>query len=142
MAGQQQAETVPVKACSACRGGLLEADQFCRWCGEAQMSRTGAAYGETGTVVVVQSPSLDPVRYQTSALDSADASRNLYHRVSGPLLSAVVAGASRSATGELRSAFLRRAILALISVPIWMIIVLLSPLDAYVAARNVVKGVQ
>jgi len=142
MTAQQQAETVPVKPCNSCRGGLLEADRFCRWCGEPQTSITAPAFGKSEPIFAVQSASSDTTRYQTTVLDSSDGSRDLYHRVSGPLLSAVVAGASRSATGELRSPFLQRAILALISVPIWMIIVLLSPLDAYAAARNVVRGIQ
>src|SRR5262245_5634880 len=138
----QQAETVPVKPCNSCRGGLLEADRFCRWCGEQQVTKISPASPAIGSWFAAQAAQADAGRYPTTVLELCDGSRDLYHRVSGPLLSAVVAGASRSATGELRGPFLQRAILALISVPIWMIIVLLSPLDAYAAARNVVRGIQ
>src|SRR5436190_22448560 len=39
----QQAKTVAVKACSACSAGLLDGDNFCRWCG-ARQPYTDARY--------------------------------------------------------------------------------------------------
>ena len=119
----QDAVTVAVKACAACGGQLLATDRFCRWCGEVQ---AGAA-----------SHQLVASRYTTSLL--AEAKRNPYHRVSGPLVDAVVAGVA--ASGELtdRGRWMRRCLLALISLPIWLMIVLLSPLDAYAAAKNLVR---
>ena len=122
MLNAQDARTVAVKACCACSGQLLESDRFCRWCGGAQAD---AASG---------SPAV--ARYTTSLL--AGANSNLYHRVSGPLVSAVIAGV---ATGEFneQGCLMRRCLLALISVPIWLMIVLLSPLDAYAAAKNLLR---
>jgi hypothetical protein len=116
------ARTMAVKACPACRGQLLESDRFCRWCGGAQ---TGAA-----------SDQLPAARYTTMLL--AEAKSNLYHRVSGPLVNTLVAGV---ASGELceQSGWVRRCLPALISLPIWLMIVLLSPLDAYAAARNLLR---
>ena len=38
-----------------------------------------------------------------------------------------------------QSPVLKRMILALIGIPIWLIIVLLSPLDAYAAVRNLAR---
>jgi hypothetical protein len=70
--------------------------------------------------------------YTTSALDQQ---AGLLNRVSGPLVSAVIASVS-AGSQETQSQFVKRAILALISIPIWLIIVLLSPLDAYAAAKN------
>jgi hypothetical protein len=60
----------------------------------------------------------------------------LYHRVSGPLVSAILSGVSDRA-GETYGPLIKRMVLALISIPIWLIIVLLSPLDAYAAARAI-----
>ena len=119
---EQDAMTVAVKACSACSGQLLESDRFCRWCGETQPHAA--------------SDQLAVARYTTSLL--VQAKSNLYHRISGPLVSAVVAGV---ASGELpdQSRWMRRFLLALISLPIWLMIVLLSPLDAYAAAKNLLR---
>lgn len=129
----QDARTAAVKACAACSGQLLESDRFCRWCGEVQPDAASAA----------GCPAKDPAsdqlavaRYTTSLL--VEKRSNLYHRVSGPLVSAVVAGV---ASGELhdQSRWMRRCLLALISLPIWLMIVLLSPLDAYAAAKNLLR---
>jgi hypothetical protein len=60
----------------------------------------------------------------------------LYRRVSGPLVSAILTGVSDGA-GETYGPLIKRMVLALISIPIWLIIVLLSPLDAYAAARAI-----
>ena len=66
---------------------------------------------------------------------------DVYRRISGPLVSAVVTGALSAPSTEKQSAFVKRVILALISVPIWLIIVLLSPLDAYAAVKNLARQV-
>ena len=130
---ERDAVTVAVKACTACDGQLFQSDRFCRWCGRAQTdAMSGALCGEDEAL----SHQLAAARYATSLLDEAE--RNLYHRVSGPLVDAVVAGV---ASGQLREQgrLMRRFMLALISLPIWLIIVLLSPLDAYAAAKSLLR---
>lgn len=119
----QDAVTVAVKACAACSGQLLASDRFCRWCGEVQAEAT--------------SDQLAASRYETSLL--VEARSNLYHRVSGPLVNAVVAGVAASGELDDRGRWMRRCLLALISLPIWLMIVLLSPLDAYAAAKNLLR---
>lgn len=137
MLDAQEARTVAVKACDACGGGLLETDKFCRWCGTHQLD-----FATSGTIN--NSASTNPSStYLTSALDQSTASSSLsspslYRRVSGPLVSAVVASVVSGSTQE-QNQFMKRAILALISIPIWLIIVLLSPLDAYFAAKNLLR---
>ena len=71
----------------------------------------------------------------------ADARADVYRRISGPLVNAVVTGALSAPSAENESPWLKRAILALISIPIWLIIVLLSPLDAYAAVKNLARQV-
>ena len=141
MLDAQETRTVAVKACMSCGGGLLEYDKFCRWCGAHQPDfATGEKVNDSAAMnissVNLSSKSLSA--YRTSALDQSGASSSLYHRVSGPLVSAVVAGVVAGSTQE-QNQFVKRAILALISVPIWLIIVLLSPLDAYAAAKNLLR---
>jgi hypothetical protein len=115
----QQSRTVAVKSCSVCDAGLLERDNYCRWCGAHQPERTSAIPA-------------------TSVFTSA-ARAEVYRRVSGPLVNAVVTGALSGAARENQSRFIKRVTLALISIPIWLIIVLLSPLDAYAAVKNLAR---
>jgi len=63
----------------------------------------------------------------------------VYRRVSAPLVNAVVTGALAGPATENQSRLLKRVILALISVPIWLIIVLLSPFDAYAAVKSLAR---
>jgi hypothetical protein len=130
---EQDARTVAVKACCVCSGQLLESDRFCRWCGEVQ------ADGASGALYAANQPAshqLAVARYTTSLL--VEKKSNLYHRVSGPLVNAVVKGVASGELGD-QSRWARRAMLALISLPIWLMIVLLSPLDAYAAAKNLLR---
>jgi hypothetical protein len=120
--------TVPIKACSSCSAGLLDRDKFCRWCGARQ-----PACSATGPALESTSPIDDSRDYRTTAL----ASHDVYHPISGALVNAVIHGASSHA----RSGLTSRLILALISIPIWMIIVLLSPLDAYASAKILAERV-
>ena len=133
----QEAKTVAVKACVECRSGLLERDKFCRWCGSRQPGQ--------------ESPGLNPAQpiaagpcgaslCATVALESG-VRTDLYRRVSGPLVNAVVTGALSAPSTKNQSALIKQVILALISIPIWLIIVLLSPLDAYAAVKNLARQV-
>ena len=110
-------KTVAIKGCAECDGGLLETDRFCRWCGVRQVY---------SAQLCTSSPLTTTALPQTA----------LYHRVSGPLVSAILTGVS-DRSGEAPGPILKRTILALISIPIWLIIVLLSPLDAYAAAKAI-----
>ena len=141
MLDAQETRTVAVKACPSCSGGLLEYDKFCRWCGAHQLDFATGEKLTNSAAMNLSSMNLSSKglsAYRTSALDQSGASPSLYRRVSGPLVSAVVAGVVSGSTQE-QNQFVKRAILALISIPIWLIIVLLSPLDAYVAAKNLLR---
>lgn len=124
---EHQARTVAIKACESCGSGLLERDKFCRSCGAPQLDRLSQSQQTFAA-------SLEAYRFTTSSF--ANGSRgDVYRRISGPLVSAVVTGALAAPPAETVSPVVKRAILALISIPIWLIIVLLSPLDAYVAVK-------
>jgi hypothetical protein len=135
----QQARTVAVKACPACSSGLLDRDKFCRWCGAhqpgqealelSQVRETPAGTGACSSTLCAT--------VQLAAGTRAD----VYRRISGPLVNAVATGALVGPSTENYSRFVKRVILALISIPIWLIIVLLSPLDAYAAVKNLARQV-
>jgi hypothetical protein len=117
-------ETVAIKACCACGTGLMESNKFCRNCGMRQSAHL-AGFAPSNAL-------------STGAERTADA----YHPVSGPLVKAVVASVSSRDTAPLHGRLLKSSILALISIPIWIMIVLLSPIDAYVAARTFSRAIQ
>jgi hypothetical protein len=56
--------------------------------------------------------------------------------ISGPLAKAAVDGVATGALSRCSSAALKKTVLALISIPIWMIIILLSPLDVFVIVKT------
>lgn len=130
---EQEVRTVAIKACCGCGSGLLDRDKFCRWCGEHQHERTA--------LTLEQAPA-EPVSGATSyatSLLATGARSDVYRRVSAPLVSAVVTGALAGPSAENQSRLVKRMILGLISIPIWLIIVLLSPLDAYAAVKNLAR---
>lgn len=123
-----QQKTVGIKQCGACGSGLLEPDRFCRRCGVHQPDQAmGASLSE-------------PSAYRTSTLMTGTRVE-VYRRVSAPLVNLVVSGALAGHPIDNESPMLKRVVLALISIPVWLIIVLLSPLDAYAAVRNLARQV-
>jgi hypothetical protein len=132
----QQEKTVALKACGACSSGLLEHDRFCRRCGARQPDPERLELNQAPT-------GARPCGAQSCATVAiaAVARADVYRRISGPLVNAVVTGALSVPATENQSPFVKRVILALISIPIWLIIVLLSPLDAYAAVKNLARQV-
>jgi hypothetical protein len=135
----QDARTVAIKACTFCAAGLLERDKFCRWCGARQPVQESLGLQPAPATPVQQGALSSPLR-ETRVI-AGPARADVYRRVSGPLVTAVVSGALSTPSAENQSAFVKRMILALISIPIWLIIVLLSPLDAYAAVKNLARQV-
>ena len=135
MTGPDDIKTAAIKACGSCADGILDRDRFCRWCGELQGTLT------TSLTAVVQAETAlrEPSRYLTTELGCLAATTNL-HRVSGPLVSAVVATLATGPVSRPNRSFFATAIAALLSLPLWLMIVLLSPFDAYAAAKNLSRG--
>jgi hypothetical protein len=135
---QQEAETVAIKACAACGSGLLERDRFCRSCGGRQPDRASLALKR-----VPEARQRNGLLDVASSYETVELATNppvmVYRRVSASLVNAVVTGALTGPSRENQGIFARRVILALISIPVWLIIVLLSPLDAYAALKNLAR---
>jgi hypothetical protein len=72
-----------------------------------------------------------PAAYKTAPL--APSSR--YHPVSGPLVKALAAGVPTRTSLSTTGGVTKRMLLALMTIPIWVMIILLSPLDAYASAK-------
>ena len=136
---EQDARTVAVKACTACASGLLERDRFCRWCGAGQPR--DESLGLNRVLEVPTGIGACSLPLCATVPLTVGARTDVYRRISGPLVTAVVSGALSAPATENQSAFVKRMILALISIPIWLMIVLLSPLDAYAAVKNLARQV-
>ena len=123
-----QTTTLAIKPCRCCGVGLIADSKFCRSCGQAQSPSLSPAFRTTSLVGDLDRE--PPQHYATTRLSH----QKLYHPVSGPLVSAVAEGVPanipRSSTG-----LSKKMLLALMAVPIWLMIILLSPLDAYASAK-------
>jgi len=124
-------KTMAVRACRVCGSGLPEHDSFCRWCGARQTGDFGANRRSH-----IRHRSL----HQVPSPDQAPSPTSRYHPVSGPLVTAIAENLEANLASQRRERFVRRVIQALVSIPIWMVFVLLSPFDAYATAKNVTKG--
>ena len=124
-----QTTTVAIKPCRSCGAGLLEESRFCRLCGAPQ---SHALPPSCPTIVSVGYSWSEPLQQYATARVSQ---QKLYHPVSGPLVNAVAAGVPTRVSGSRRGSLSKRMLLALMAIPIWVMIILLSPLDAYASAR-------
>jgi hypothetical protein len=92
---------------------------FCRLCGARQLNSPGVSLSE-------------PIEnYQTRKLSPPIR----YHPVSGPLVKAVAEGVPACASNPVPRELPKKVLFALMAIPIWVMIILLSPLDAYASAK-------
>lgn len=128
MHARENAETAGLKRCFACGAEQRARDKFCRQCGIFQQAE-------------IASPRIhsDWLACETGRLPVAIR----YDSFSGALVSLVTVSVSAQASALSPSVFgnrwASRLASALVAVPLWLMIVLLSPLDAYVAARTIAK---
>ncbi|MEW6208332.1 MAG: hypothetical protein AB1631_08185 [Acidobacteriota bacterium] len=125
----EESKTVAIKTCHACGGSLLERDRFCRWCSARQVEPT----------LIIDSGAIECVSPTVPLIEAVSPTES-FRPVSGPLARAVARGVAAAERGHLSSRLARRCVLALISMPIWLIIVLLSPIDAYFVAKAVTRS--
>jgi len=130
---ESQQETVAIKACAACWSGLLERDKFCRKCGARQPDAVSSTAD--------QFPNDEQVASHMTSVLVAAAPDEVYRRISASLVSAVLNGGPVVTSTRSQSTFLKRVILALVSIPVWLIIVLLSPFDAYAAVKSLERQI-
>ncbi|MGH9769385.1 MAG: hypothetical protein ACREAB_18325, partial [Blastocatellia bacterium] len=71
-----------------------------------------------------------------AAPTSALSEKETYHKVSGPLVEAMAVGIAARAFSRFQGRFVRQSLSVVISIPIWLMIILLSPFDAYFAAKH------
>lgn len=125
MLAQEMAETTSIKECHACGAGLLERDKFCRRCGVSQGVPTSTLTGVT-----------DEAGGEPRSLSNDG---TLCRSYSSRLVNVVSRDLSTRTSSLRANRRAMRLVSMLIAVPLWLMIVLLSPLDAYAAAKAVAK---
>ncbi|MEW6131536.1 MAG: hypothetical protein AB1757_31205 [Acidobacteriota bacterium] len=157
--------TVLLKLCAWCAAELLESDRFCRRCGVNQQTGKRATteiknsfslkntdeplnqkntvarltpdeafeFYVTGDGLLLNNQPTD--RYATTVL----VNENPYRKFSGSLVKAIASGVTENTAPCFNKTFARRIIPAMILIPVWLVIILLSPLDAYATAKSLTK---
>src|SRR5262249_10714563 len=130
----EQMETVGLALCHACQAELRKGDRFCRRCGARQNGSAELAVTKddlSESLMVADTDKLTPLWVTSSSVKV-----NSYHPFSGPLAKAIAVGVSTGSLPSFYSPLVKKIILWLITIPIWLIIVLLSPLDAYATVKS------
>ena len=117
-------ETIGFKRCCACTAELLDRDKFCRRCGVKQVS----SYATSTELTQAKEG-------ETKLLPGVANGTEAYRSYSGQLIQIVAESMSARAATPSGGRTLRGVVCTLITIPIWMLIVMLSPLDAYAAAK-------
>lgn len=124
MISLHQADTVSMKQCCICDGQLLATDKFCRWCGSHQR--------ETREPQITAAPRASRSEHKTRQLGNNE---EVCQSISGMLLKAMAKNVAVK-TGPLQlNRFGVFVVASVIAVPMWLLIILLSPLDAYTSAK-------
>jgi hypothetical protein len=132
----------PQRTCFACLGELRTTDKFCRHCGLKQTSQEEAAQRSTAEIPNETGPRAQAVTRDFSEVQTAPSpyqTNPLSRPVSGPLLKAVTHGVALERAISGYGKVTKNIILALMSVPVWLMIILLSPLDAWTTTRAIVR---
>jgi hypothetical protein len=127
MLAQEMKETIGLNQCHACGAEGFERDKFCRRCGVNHSYRTAGGPG-----------GIKQFEFETRQLPGVE---TRCYSFSGALAQAVTRGVSERTSPFHNQRWAMRLVSALVAVPLWLMIVLLSPLDAYVAARAIAKQV-
>ncbi len=125
MNSMQTKETVAIKQCPTCAGELLARDRFCRHCGVNQNDSC-----------VTEALTSNLPGFETRPLGDE---RAIYQSLSGTLVNIVARGLSAKSLSYCAGRGSTRVVAVIATIPIWLLIVLLSPMEAYAAARTITK---
>ncbi len=131
-----QAMTLDLKICRACGIKLLSTNRFCRLCGARQGYWGMFAERNGGISNLIPNTRILAPQNEINA-----SSLSGYRSISGSVLNSLVTSELTNATSRIKSRAAKRAVAAAMAIPLWLMIVLLSPLDALEASRQVSKQV-
>ena len=124
---KEMTETIGLKRCCDCTAELRDRDKFCRHCG----ARQGNGYATSTDLTFAGIGETKPLQGRPTFQPCAES----YTTYSGQLIRIVAESISARTPAQSAHGWLKRLICTLITIPIWMLIVMLSPLDAYAAAK-------
>src|SRR5262245_32171639 len=116
----EQKETVDLELCQACQAEMRKGDRFCRRCGVRQNGSTALAVTKddlSDSLTVANTGRLAPL-----CMTGSSVKENSYRPFSGPLAKAVAVDVSTGPLWLSYSPLIKKIILWLITIPIWLII--------------------
>jgi hypothetical protein len=138
MFAPETAETTDLKHCRVCGAMQMGHDKFCRRCGASQSRRVEPINGNAGGVAGATGRRAEKPGRESEPLPGSATLRRSY---TGPLVDIVTQWLSEQTSSLRANRRMMFIIRILVVAPLWLMIVLLSPLDAYVAAKAITKQV-
>jgi hypothetical protein len=129
-------ETIGLNQCQTCGAEQIETDKFCRRCGARQSNSIDRSRIITSGF---GSGSTDKSEYSGYNTKPLPVNRTGHRSCSDQLVNIVTQELSERTSPIRANRLVMHLISVLITAPLWLMIVLLSPLDAYLAAKNIVK---
>jgi hypothetical protein len=120
MIAPENTATADLIQCHACYTQQLRPDKFCRQCGANQRVKIASVDKDARTTTLPSNPIHDA-------------------SYSGAFVKLTTGSVSARPSSSFAGDWMIGLAGALIAVPLWFMIILLSPLDAYVAARAIVR---
>ena len=146
----EQKETCGLKICQSCRYEMKDRDRFCRRCGMKWAMSESASRAK----VINLQDAIDATTRSSVTRPNASATTNtggfsysttslsqpvMYCSLSGSLVNAFAVGMAADPSIQINGNIYRRLTALFLSIPIWLMIILLSPLDAYLASKAFLK---
>ena len=136
MANGEGLEKVAVVFCARCSAPQRETDRFCRYCGISRSLADTMTSEIGGTVTDRELASASRPKYDTQPLSGPTHEISSY---TNPIIRVVTEELDQLPGSVRNSPWAMRVISTLIAIPIWLIIVVLSPINAYVAVRSIAR---
>jgi len=131
-------ETIGLNQCLICGAEQNDCDKFCRRCGARQRRIIDRSTNISSGVSI---GCTDRPRFSGYNTSPFPVSRTQRRSCSDQLVSIVTQELSQRTSSIRASRWVVHLVSVLVTAPIWLMIVLLSPLDAYLAAKNIAKHV-
>jgi hypothetical protein len=135
---QETKETTRFKKRQLCDAERIDRDKFCRRCGDSQSRRIDSLKSPSGSVSSEVIGRADSSGCETRPLSSCGTLRRSY---SGRLVGIVAQELSEQTSSLRANRWAMLLISLLVAAPLWLMIILLSPLDAYAVAKDLANQV-
>jgi hypothetical protein len=138
-------ETTLFCSCNACHAEIAQESVYCRWCGIEQpepqtILKPSDSLRNYQVTIRKSSPFVTtPFDEEIHDFTEVEKSDEENFRVSGYLIRSFVESV-KSTSSQFQGGFEKIALALLTFIPVCLLIIFLSPLDAYFAAKNFLKG--